>query len=126
MVFYTKKDFMIEEDIYSAFKKLGLKKENFETFIENRKSKWRYINSDITKYVAYKYQANSLVTYKDTEDFENHELKHIRKSSPVLHQQSIIPKFELNRLKEGFKNYEYKETISDIIVLNKRQIYIFS
>ena len=121
-----KKDFMIEEDIYSAFKKLGLKKENFETFIENRKSKWRYINSDITKYVAYKYQANSLVTYKDTEDFENHELKHIRKSSPVLHQQSIIPKFELNRLKEGFKNYEYKETISDIIVLNKKDKFIFS
>ena len=88
-----KKDFMIEEDIYSTFKILGLEKENFEIFIENRKSKWRYMNSGITKYVARKYQANSLVTYKDTEDFEKHELEHIRKSSPVLHQQSIIPKY---------------------------------
>ncbi len=121
-----KKDFMIEEDIYSTFKKLGLKKENFEIFIENRKSKWRYMNSGITKYVAHKYQANSLVTYKDTEDFEEHELEHIRKSSPVLHQQSIIPKFELNRLRKGFENYENKESTSDIIVLNKKDKFIFS
>ena len=121
-----KKDFMIEEDIYSAFKKLGLEKENFEIFIENRKSKWRYMNSGITKYVARKYQANSLVTYKDTEDFEKHELEHIRKSSPVLHQQSIIPKFELNRLRKGFENYENKKSASDIIVLNKKDKFIFS
>ena len=121
-----KKDFMIEEDIYSAFKKLGLEKENFEIFIENRKSKWRYMNSGITKYVARKYQANSLVTYKDTEDFEKHELEHIRKSSPVLHQQSIIPKFELNRLRKGFENYENKVSTSDIIVLNKNDKFIFS
>ena len=121
-----KKDFMIEEDIYSAFKKLGLEKENFEIFIENRKSNWRYMNSGITKYVARKYQANSLVTYKDTEDFEKHELKHIRKSSPVLHQQSIIPKFELNRLRKGFENYENKVSTSDIIVLNKKDKFIFS
>lgn len=121
-----KKDFMIEEDIYSAFKKLGLGKENFEIFIENRKSNWRYMNSGITKYVARKYQANSLVTYKDTEDFEKHELKHIRKSSPVLHQQSIIPKFELNRLRKGFENYENKVSTSDIIVLNKNDKFIFS
>ena len=84
------------------------------------------MNSGITKYVAHKYQANSLVTYKDTEDFEEHELEHIRKSSPVLHQQSIIPKFELNRLRKGFKNYENKESTSDIIVLNKKDKFIFS
>ena len=121
-----KKDFMIEEDIYSSFKKLGLTKENFETFIENRKSKWRYINSDMTKYVYHKYQANSLATYKDTEDFEKHELEHIRKSSPVLHQQSIIPKYELNRLRKGFDNYQNKDSITDIIVLNKKDKFIFS
>lgn len=121
-----KKDFMIEEDIYSSFKKLGFTNENFEIFIENRKSDWRYINSDITKYVYHKYQANSLSTYKDTEDFEKHELEHILKSSPVLHQQSIIPKYELNRLRKGFDNYKTIEATSDIIVLNKRDKFIFS
>ncbi len=121
-----KKDFMIEEDIYSSFKKLGLTKENFETFIENRKSKWRYINNDMTKYVYHKYQANSLATYEDTEDFEKHELEHIQKTSPVLHQQSIIPKYELNRLKKGFDNYKAIESTSDIIVLNKSDKFLFS
>ena len=118
--FTPKKDYMIEEDIFSAFKKLGLKKENFNSFIENRKSKWRYINHDIKKYVAYKYQANSLVTYQNTEDFEGDELTYILKSSPMLSQQSVIPKYELDRLKQGFDNYKTDDVTSDIIVLNKK------
>ena len=100
--FTSKKDHMLEEDIFSTFKKLGLKKENFNSFIENRKSKWRYINHDVKKSFAYKYQANSLLTYQDTRDFEGEELTHILKTSPMLSQQSIIPKYELDRLKKDF------------------------
>ena len=125
--FTPKKDHMIEEDIFSAFKKLDLKKENFNSFIENRKSKWRYINHDIKKYVAYKYQANSLVTYQNTKDFEDDELTHISKSSPMLSQQSVIPRYELDRLKQEFDNYETDDYTSDIIVLNKKnQFTLFS
>ena len=124
--FTSKKDHMLEEDIFSTFKKLGLKKENFNSYIENRKSRWRYINHDIKKSFAYKYQANSLITYRDTKDFEDDELTHILKSSPVLSQQSIIPKYELDRLKQDFDNYETNYNKSDIIVINKKDEFTLS
>ena len=125
--FTSKKDYMIEEDVFSAFKKLGLKNEDFRFFIENRKSKWRYMNHDFKKAFAYKYQANSLITYKDTRDFEDDELAHILRSSPMLSQQSVIPKYELIRLKQEFENYKTNELKSDIIVINKRDKFtIFS
>ena len=124
--FTSKKDHMLEEDIFSTFKKLGLKKGNFNSFIENRKSRWRYINHDIKKSFAYKYQANSLITYRDTKDFEDDELTHILKSSPVLSQQSIIPKYELDRLKQDFDNYETNYNKSDIIVINKKDEFTLS
>lgn len=125
--FTSKKDYMIEEDVFSAFKKLGLKNEDFRFFIENRKSKWRYMNHDFKKAFAYKYQANSLITYKDTRDFEDDELAHILRSSPMLSQQSVIPKYELIRLKQEFDNYKTNELKSDIIVINKRDKFtIFS
>ena len=124
--FTPKKDHMLEEDIFSTFKKLGLKKENFNSFIENRKSKWRYINHDIKKSFVYKYQANSLLTYQDTQDFKDDELTHILKSSPLLSQQSVIPKYELDRLKQDFDNYETDNAKSDIIVINKKNKFTLS
>ena len=124
--FTSKKDHMLEEDIFSTFKKLGLKKENFKSFIENRKSKWRYINHDIKKSFAYKYQANSLLTYQDTRDFKDEELTHILKSSPLLSQQSVIPNYELDRLKKDFDNYKPDNAKSDIIVINKKDKFILS
>ena len=124
--FTSKKDHMLEEDIFSTFKKLGLKKENFNSFIENRKSKWRYINHDIKKSFAYKYQANSLLTYQDTRDFKDEELTHILKSSPLLSQQSIIPKYELDRLQQDFDNYKPDNKKSDIIVINKKDKFTLS
>ena len=36
--------------------------------------------------------------------FSEDEIRFIEKSSPILHQQSIIPKLELERLKTEFKN----------------------
>ena len=124
--FTSKKDHMLEEDIFSTFKKLGLKKENFNSFIENRKSKWRYINHDVKKSFAYKYQANSLLTYQDTRDFEGEELTHILKTSPMLSQQSIIPKYELDRLKKDFNNYKPDNAKSDIIVINKKDKFMLT
>tara|TARA_B100000963_G_C22607661_1_gene663390 strand:- start:275 stop:2110 length:1836 start_codon:yes stop_codon:yes gene_type:complete len=117
--FTSKKDYMIEEDIYSAFKKLELEEENFYRFIRNNKSSWRYLNKNITKYVYYKYQANSLVTFNNSKDFKKNELIDINKSSPLLHQQSIIPQYEINRLIFEFNKFDKKLTYPDIIVLNK-------
>ncbi len=117
--FTSKKDYMIEEDIYSAFKKLKLKEENFYKFVRNNKSSWRYLNNNITKYVYYKYQANSLITYNDSKNFEKSELIDISKSSPLLHQQSIIPQYEIKRLISEFNKFDKKLNYPDIIILNK-------
>ena len=117
--FTSKKDYMIEEDIYSVFKKLKLEEENFYKFVRNNKSSWRYLNNNITKYVYYKYQANSLITFNNSKDFKKSELIDISKSSPLLHQQSIIPQYEIKRLIYEFNKFDKKLTYPDIIVLNK-------
>jgi len=119
-IFTPKKDFMIEEDIFSAFKKLGFNELNFELFIKNQKKGWRFTNPNISNFVYYKYQANSLTTFKNSFDFEKNELDHINKSNLLHHQQSIIPKFELSRLKREFKEFDKKITFPEIIVLNKK------
>ena len=119
-LFTSKKDNMIEDDIFSAFKLLNLDEENFNLFIKNKKSTWRYINQHISKYVYYKYQANSLVTFKNSTDFTKEEINHINNTHLLLHQQSIIPRFELNRLTEEFKNFNKNITFPDLIILNKK------
>ena len=119
-MFTPKKDFMIEEDLFSAFRKLGFSELNFELFIKNQKSGWRYTNKNISNFVYYKYQANSLITFKDSLDFTKEELDHINQSNLLHHQQSIIPKFELNRLKKEFGEFNKKLTFPEVIVLNKK------
>lgn len=119
-LFTSKKDKMIEDDIYLAFKILNLNEKNFRLFIENRKSTWRYINDHISKFVYYKYQANSLVTFKNSKDFTNDELNHIKNTHILLHQQSIIPKFELERYKKEFQKYQDEIIYPDVIILNKK------
>ena len=125
-IFTPKKDYMIEEDIFSSFRILGLNEENFKLFIENRKSTWRYINTNISKFLYYKYQANSLITYNDSKDFTSEEYDYIKKTHILLHQQSIIPRFELDRLMEGFKNYDKNFSFPDVIVLNKKDDFFES
>ena len=117
---YTpKKDLMIEEDIFSAFRKLGLGEKNFELFIQNRETGWRYLNPHITKFVYYKYQANPLITYQNSLDFEKEEIDHIKKTHLLLQQQQMIPKFELSRLKNEFRKFDSDLIYPEIIVLNK-------
>ena len=122
-LFTSKKDYMIEEDIFSAFKILGLDEKNFEKFLKNNndKSSWRYLNNNITTFFFYKYQANSLITFDKSNDFDIEEIEFIKKSSPLLHQQSIIPIFEKQRLMHGFKNFDKKIKNPDILILNKNE-----
>lgn len=119
-LFTSKTDKMIEEDIFSAFKILGLDKNNFNKFIDNKndKSNWRYLNLNISTFFFYKYQANSIVTFNDMREFSEDEIKFIKKSSPILHQQSIIPKLELERLKKEFKNFDNSVLKPDFLILN--------
>ena len=119
-LFTSKTDKMIEEDIFSAFKILGLDKNNFNEFIDNKndKSNWRYLNLNISTFFFYKYQANSMVTFNNMRKFSEDEIRFIEKSSPILHQQSIIPKLELERLKREFKNFNNSVLKPDFLILN--------
>ena len=61
-----------------------------------------------------------MITYKRSLDFENEELEHIKKTHPLLQQQAIIPRFELNRLKKSFLKFDENLYYPEVIVLNKK------
>ena len=119
-LFTSKKDRMIENDIFSAFQILGLNKNNLDRFLDNKndKSSWRYLNMNISTFFFYKYQANSMITFKNMKEFTDNELKFINNSSPLLHQQSIIPKLELERLKNEFSIFTNYDPIPNFLILN--------
>ena len=119
-LFSSKTDRMIEEDIFSAFKLLNLSTVNFDKFLnnENDKSSWRYLNLNISTFFFYKYQANSMITFQNMKDFTDGELNFLKNSSPILHQQSIIPKSELERLKNEFENFINQDPNPNFLILN--------
>ena len=106
--FISKTDEMIEEDLSNALSILNFDDADFENFVSNKKQSWRYINFNIQKLFFLKYTANSFSTFENSNDFTLDEKKIIRNSSAFLTQQSIIPKFELERLKEKFSNKSKK------------------
>ena len=123
-LFTSKKDYMLENDLISSFKILNQDKENFFEFIKNKKENWRYINQDLAKIFFYKYQANSLKTFNDSKNFTQQEIEDIKKSSPLLHQQSILPLDELDRLLKKYQNYDLSLNFPDIIILDQNDKFL--
>jgi len=119
-VMFSKKNEMIENDLIRTFKYLNLSKDDFYNFIKNKKlSSWRYRNDNIKNLFWMRYQANSLVTYENSKDFNPEILDFIKKSSPLLSQQLIVPNNEINRLLLKFDKFtSYKDP--DFIILNKK------
>ena len=112
-------DEIVENKIIDIFKFLNLSKDDFLKFIHNKKSGWRYINSNIGKTFVYKYQANQLITYKNSMDFSDEEIKYILKSSPLHTQQIIIPKFEIKRLVDKFIKYNKESLLNpELLIIN--------
>ena len=60
-----------------------------------------------------------MITFKKSLDFKPDELNFINKGSPILQQQSIIPRFEIERLKNEYNNFNKKIIIPSFIILNK-------
>ena len=119
-LFISKTDGMIENDLINVFKFLNLDSSDFMKFIQNKKANWRYMNLNVSDFFFYKYQANSLITYKNSNDFDTDVKFYITQSSPILQQQSIIPNFELSRLENKFLNHNFNFfNEPNIIILNK-------
>ena len=56
----------LENNFLQNLRFLNVNPDNFAKLISNKKSSWRY-NNDYIKYISwYKYQANSLITFKNT------------------------------------------------------------
>ena len=113
---------MIENDLISTFKYLDLSKNDFSEFIKNKKlSNWRYRNENVKDSFWMLYQANSMVTYKNSKNFDKEILEFISKSSPILSQQLVMPNEEFERLL-----YKYESENNSlffppkIIIINKK------
>ena len=118
-IYTPQNDEILENKIIDIFKFLNLSKDDFLKFIHNKKSGWRYINNNIAKTFFGKYQANQLITYKNSMDFSDEEIKYIMKSSPLHSQQLIIPKFEIKRLVNKFIKYDNKSLLNpELIIIN--------
>ncbi len=115
-----KKDEMIEDDLIKVFKFLKLDADDFNSFIANKKTSWRYINYNLNTFFFYKYIANPIKTFNNSKDFDPKVYDYIMNSSPINFEQSIIPNNELERLNRKFtllslQNFNYP----DIIIINK-------
>ena len=119
----------LENNFLQNLRFLNVNPDNFAKLISNKKSSWRY-NNDYIKYISwYKYQANSLITFKNTNDFSQEELEYIASSRPTKTQQIILPKFEFDRLTVLFENIDLGSYSKkpDLIILSKESlIYKYS
>ena len=115
-----KTDVMIENDLIKSFKFLGLNVYDFKYFLRNKKESWRYLNRDVATFFFYKYQANSLITFNNSKNFDAGIAKNIFSSSPLYQQQSAIPNEEFVRLEKKFKKTKLENfNKPEIIVLEK-------
>ena len=123
--FYTSlNDEELEYNLINIFKFLKLSSDDFNSFIKNKKSGWRYINSNIGGTFYMKYQANRITTFENSMDFNNEELTSISKSSPFHSQQLIIPNFEIKRLNEKFMNFsKIKALDPTLIIINSNDLF---
>jgi len=114
----------LEQNLIQNFKFLNISLSNFKKILSNKKGSWRY-NNEFVRYLSwYKYQANSLITFKNSIDFSNDEINSIEKASPTRTQQIIIPKFEMNRLIDLFNKFELNTTFQkpDLIVIRENSL----
>ena len=113
---------MIENDLISAFKYLDLSKNDFSEFIKNKKlSYWRYRNDNVKDSFWMRYQANSMITYKNSKNFDKEILEFINKSSPLLSQQLAMPNEEFERLLSKYESENNSIFFPPkIIIINKK------
>jgi hypothetical protein len=114
----------LEKSFILNLKFIGIKKEDFIKILENKKSTWRY-NNEFLRYLSwYRYQANSFKTFNETNDFSPSELSFISTTSPTRTQQIVIPKFEINRLKNLFNNFKTIKDFNnpDLIILKNNSL----
>ena len=117
--FWTSKtDMMLENELISSTKFLGLDKNNFYQLIKNQQGAWRFKNNFVYNYFGRKYMANSLVVFNnDQSDFNQSELDFIKSNNLLISHQIIIPKSEIKRLLYKFDNSN-EDINPDLVILD--------
>ena len=116
---------LIETDLINSFMFLKLNSKDFIKFLENRLRGYRYLNENVGIFFRHRYTANSLFTYKNSQDFEPEIKDYILNTSPLYHQQLAIPIDEFVRLENKFNNNKEENFINpDIIILNNELSFI--
>ena len=103
--FWTpKKTSRIENELISVFKLFSLNQNDFLNFLSNKKIGNRYKNSYVEHYFDRIYLANRLRTFDENNFYTEIEKDFIKKNSPLITHQLIIPQNEFLRLKNKFLN----------------------
>jgi len=110
----------LEDNLIRVFKLLELNENDLSLFLQNKKQNWRYNNKMLGFLFAYKYQANSLTTFKNSLDFSDEIIKDLSRSSPLMTQQLLIPNSEVIRLRLKFKNFNKKLKRPNFIIVEKK------
>tara|TARA_B100000700_G_scaffold331764_1_gene468175 strand:- start:9425 stop:11287 length:1863 start_codon:yes stop_codon:yes gene_type:complete len=121
----SKKTEKIENELISTFNFFNLSEEDLENLIENKFKSWRYKNDFIYNLFGRKYLANNLTHYKrDLNDYTHKEQIYIKKNNLLIAHQVILPKSEINRLKN--KLILSKNKIDpDVLIVDKNLIFDF-
>ena len=113
----------LELNFVKNLKYLKISDNIFNLILKNSKQGWRYYNENLKYLSWYKYQANSMITFNASNNFDKNILNDIKQTPPTRSQQIAIPKDEQIRLSNLYKNdYESFNDEVDIIILNKNSI----
>ena len=116
--FWTpKKTSLIEDELISVFKQLNLNEDDFISFLSNKKRGYRYKNLKVQNFFDRIYLANRLKIFDKKNLYTVDEKEFIKKNSPLITHQLIIPKNEFLRLKNKFINVD-NIINPDVIVLD--------
>jgi len=118
----TKKNLTIENELISVFKFFNLNSDDYVNFFSNKKSGYRYKNSNTEDFFDRTYLANSMVTFENSKDFTETILNEIKITSPIITHQLLIPNIEFERMKLIY--YENNEIIQPkYVILHKGHFF---
>ena len=115
----------IENVLINNLKYFGASEEEFKSMISFGESKmresWHYLVYN------YMYQANSLYTYSDLDQYTSNLRDIIKKTSPFRAQSLVVPENEKKRLVKLFNKMNLNdEFFSEIVIFNKTNDYPFN
>ena len=110
-------DNQIEEAFSKVLKSTFKENSEFKEILQYKNEKDNYKNSIINYFLNYKYQANSLHTFSDKNDYTLREQKNIKESSPLRNQMHIIPTSEKKRINEKILQQNNRIDIKKLLVV---------